>query len=128
MTISYTTAQIIVTPLALYATTIMLVGDGGQVHLLEQFDPVKVSSHFAHRTPEITQSLYPNPAETEVNFEFLSYEPKEITIYTMDGHAILKETHHGLKISINIERLERAIYIIQITTDLESDRFKFIKL
>ncbi len=68
--------------------------------------------------------LYPNPSTDYLNLvteeEILSY-----TIYDMSGRALLREA--GNEKSISVEDLNAGFYIIEVETENETYRLKFLK-
>jgi hypothetical protein len=64
--------------------------------------------------------VYPNPANGYVNIEVNGNEIKEIEIFNLNGEKIFTETTSVNKILINLQRLDKGLYIVKIISNNSS--------
>lgn len=71
--------------------------------------------------------LFPNPADNKVYIQGKSeIFPVEVTLYDISGRAVLQETlNPGLP--LNIETLQKGIYIVRISGKKQTRNFRLIK-
>jgi hypothetical protein len=74
----------------------------------------KYSSSIAQITKNSTSSFYPNPVESEINFNFIA-QKNIVEIYDMMGRKRLSEIVSDKKISIG--DLAKGMYWIQINEE-----------
>jgi hypothetical protein len=72
-------------------------------------------------------SIYPNPAESEVNFRF-NQKPSEFKIYNIHGQSIFVNQNINKLINLNISELSNGIYFYIATFDNKITKGKFIKM
>jgi hypothetical protein len=59
-------------------------------------------------------SLYPNPAQTEINFRYDAGAPIQAEVYNIIGNKVKSFTHNSFITSVNIEQLPKGMYIIRM--------------
>jgi len=59
-------------------------------------------------------SLYPNPAQTEINFRYDAGSPIQAEVYNIIGNKVKTFTHSSFISSVNIEHLPKGMYIIRM--------------
>lgn len=64
--------------------------------------------------------VYPNPANDFVNIEVNGNEIKEIEIFDLNGKKIFNETTSDNKILINLQRLDKGLYIVKTISNNSS--------
>lgn len=68
------------------------------------------------KQPQLVFSLYPNPLDQgPLYIDCPSQSPKEILIYNLMGELVYQRTTQAY--SINLDRLETGIYLVQVTQD-----------
>jgi hypothetical protein len=71
-------------------------------------------------------SVYPNPANSILNINFPGgFKNQNYSIYDVSGKLVLNGVIN--QNSINIESLTDGIYFLELNSDKNSDRMKFIK-
>jgi hypothetical protein len=69
--------------------------------------------------------VFPNPAKDHITIR-TNNKCSVVTIYDVNGKAILSETKNSPKFDINVEQFENGIYFIKITTEKETNYSKII--
>ena len=69
-------------------------------------------------------SIYPNPVTHTLNISMLEASGKDYLIYNAVGQVILKGMYNE---SLDVSNLSNGVYILQINTDKEQFRKRFIK-
>ena len=72
-------------------------------------------------------SIYPNPTNGNVNFEFANNNIQKITISDMTGKTIVEKDNIQQNEMIDLSSFENGIYIIKIQTDNEIFTTKIVK-
>ncbi|MNY20202.1 hypothetical protein D3C86_1536720 [compost metagenome] len=74
----------------------------------------------------ITFSIYPNPTKDAIYFQNSAHKSIEkVTITDLNGKIVFKQSNNPVE--INVQRLKQGIYIIQILSEGEVFKSKFIK-
>ncbi len=73
--------------------------------------------------------LYPNPSEGNFYIDFSEMQDNvDLRIYSMNGSNIFRQKYSGVsRIASQIGDYTDALYIIEIISDLQTQRFKYIK-
>ncbi|MDD3771600.1 MAG: T9SS type A sorting domain-containing protein, partial [Weeksellaceae bacterium] len=58
--------------------------------------------------------VYPNPASTEITIEIQNNKNSLITLTDMTGKQVYSGDFHGTKMSLNVERYAKGIYILTV--------------
>lgn len=74
--------------------------------------------------------LYPNPAKTSIQVDWTNWNQQafEISLYSIQGQALLAETWRSASGSLNIESLVPGVYILQVQSKGVAIREKFVKV
>ena len=72
-------------------------------------------------------SIYPNPTNGVVNFEFVKNNIQKIVISDITGKTLIKKTNIQQNETIDLSSFESGIYIIKIQTDKEIFTTKIVK-
>ncbi len=74
-------------------------------------------------------TIYPNPVSDNLTIEIpaLTSEKKQLSIYSIMGEEVLKESFSSLKYSVNVSHLSEGIYIVEVRGEKNIARRKFIK-
>lgn len=78
-------------------------------------------------TEQNTLSLYPNPADDQLNIESSGEKVRKIQIYDNIGHLVYSENCDSKEITVNTSKFASGIYVIAIETENDVSRMKFIK-
>lgn len=70
-------------------------------------------------------SVYPNPANTQINFEFDSNESASLEIFSISGSMVLNKTLTNDVNNINIETLPAGSYIYRVRSNDKVETGKF---
>jgi hypothetical protein len=94
------------------------------MHSITIIDP-NASNGINNLTSISKLNLYPNPASSELNIEMNNEKVIDLKITSIDGHVSLQSSLTQNK--INISELNSGIYFIEVMTDLNIYRAKFLK-
>jgi hypothetical protein len=78
---------------------------------------VKLSTEIL-RTEEAECSLFPNPAENNINLRTINDGIKEVSIYNSVGSMLSNKIMEGTQLSINISQLEPGLYFLRINDQI----------
>jgi len=85
------------------------------------FDPL----NSIQENEDIQISIYPNPAQSELNFEFASFN-NNLKIINTKGSIVYSSTHLSQKISLNISRWAKGAYIVEVENEFGLFREKLL--
>jgi hypothetical protein len=94
------------------------------MHSITILDP-NASNGINNLTSISKLNVYPNPASSELNIEMNNEKVIDLKITSIDGHISLQSSLTQNK--INISELNSGIYFIEIMTDVNIYRAKFLK-
>lgn len=72
-----------------------------------------------------SMNIYPNPATDQISID-LPQAGGEITLYTIDGSAVIKQSATSSSIELQVGELSRGIYILKYTTDKGAHTLKVV--
>ena len=76
-------------------------------------------------TVEMETKLFPNPAQSTIVIE--ANELQTVTIYNMQGQALIKELAMDESLTLSIESLSEGIYVAEIITKSQNVKKSFMK-
>ncbi|RYM33880.1 T9SS type A sorting domain-containing protein [Brumimicrobium glaciale] len=105
------------------------VASGKDLHTLENSNSPAWLSNIEYAMDEPQISVYPNPASDALNIQLpASVQKAEVLIGDINGKVVLKQILNSQGInSINIEKLEKGIYILNVIAEDNQWQEKFIK-
>ena len=98
-------------------------GIGGKVQLV--FDPSSLSTSF----PEFSNfkfSYYPNPSSNQVNL-FAEKNISKVELFNLLGQKVLSNTVNASQKQLNIDNLQKGMYLMEVSIDNAKKTFKIIK-
>ena len=75
-------------------------------------------------------SVYPNPASSEVFIripDIANHKNAKVSIYDVNGRMVKQQELNTVSESVDVRSLEDAVYIMEITTDLEKTTKRIVK-
>ncbi|HKK63059.1 MAG TPA: DNRLRE domain-containing protein [Bacteroidales bacterium] len=72
-------------------------------------------------------SLYPNPVQRELNIETKGGTIEQLIINSITGQQIIRAGNFNHRACLNVEHLQKGLYVILVKGDFGVERFKIIK-
>ncbi len=77
-------------------------------------------------TEDLNILVYPNPARTQLNIRFEKVDSYQISMYSIDGRLVFNEKTNNAQHSINVESLNKGIYLLKISDEKRSKIVKIV--
>ena len=88
---------------------------------------VKVDASINEITENFNVVVYPNPAKTQLNIRFEKAGFYQLAIYSIDGRLVYDENVANAQHFINVESLNKGIYLLKISDEKRSKIVKVVK-
>lgn len=75
-------------------------------------------------------SIFPNPANNRISIAINqpnSFENTFVSIYNIQGHLILKKPVRQEKMELDIDRLAKGVYVLELKSDQKKEVIRFVK-
>lgn len=72
-------------------------------------------------------TIYPNPAADQLTVSYFGEEVKDLKIFDMTGKMIIEDVNFSNIKKLNISKLQKGMYVLQLTTKTGKKTQKFIK-
>ncbi|MFO8086229.1 MAG: phospholipase D-like domain-containing protein [Bacteroidales bacterium] len=75
---------------------------------------------------EVNYSIWPNPVTTAFTIETQNPGPATLTIYSLNGQVVKSMAVNSHRTSVDVENLEKGLYIVELIQEGKTERHKII--